>query len=82
VDDLPPRVELLEEVSIVEVVDSGFQGVPGLTAYELAVIHGYLGTETQWLASLQGNQNVLILQHNEVFDPSTPPDTAVFRYRS
>jgi len=35
---------------------SGEQGEPGLSAYEVAVTNGYLGTEAQWLASLVGPQ--------------------------
>jgi hypothetical protein len=33
---------------------AGTQGPIGLSAYQVAVNNGYLGTETQWLASLQG----------------------------
>lgn len=32
----------------------GVQGVAGKSAYELAILHGYVGTEAEWLASLQG----------------------------
>ncbi|MBR2140277.1 MAG: hypothetical protein IJ963_05390 [Phascolarctobacterium sp.] len=36
-------------------ISTGFvKGDPGLSAYEIAVIHGFRGTETEWLASLQG----------------------------
>lgn len=30
-------------------------GVKGMSAYELAVLNGYVGTEQEWLASLQGS---------------------------
>lgn len=30
--------------------------VNGLSAYEIAVKHGFIGTETDWLASLKGEQ--------------------------
>lgn len=30
--------------------------VVGLSAYEVAVKNGYTGTETEWLASLKGQQ--------------------------
>lgn len=30
------------------------QGEPGISAYEVAVENGFVGTETQWLASLVG----------------------------
>lgn len=33
---------------------SGEQGPDGKSAYELAVIHGYVGSESQWLESLKG----------------------------
>lgn len=75
-------VEIINlEQPIIEVTSAGLQGPAGATAYELAVAHGFVGSETDWLASLQGNKNLLILQPTETFDPSTPPDTAVFRYR-
>ncbi len=32
----------------------GTNGIDGLSAYELAVNQGFVGTETQWLASLKG----------------------------
>lgn len=31
-------------------------GTKGYSAYEIAVIHGFVGTEEEWLASLKGNQ--------------------------
>lgn len=36
--------------------EQGVQGNPGLTAYEVAVLNGYVGTEAEWLASLEGPQ--------------------------
>jgi len=30
------------------------QGIPGISAYEVALENGYVGTEAQWLASLVG----------------------------
>lgn len=36
-------------------ISTGFvKGDPGLSAYEIACLHGFRGTETEWLASLQG----------------------------
>lgn len=75
-------IEIIEETALIEIIDAGFQGPRGASSYEIAVALGFVGTEAQWLTSLQGNANVLILQPNEIFDPSTPPDTAVFRYRA
>lgn len=34
------------------------QGSPGKSAYELAVLAGFAGTEAEWLASLQGEPGV------------------------
>lgn len=34
----------------------GRQGVDGKSAYEIAVEHGYIGSEAEWLASLKGEQ--------------------------
>jgi hypothetical protein len=39
---------------IVTVNSPGTQGIPGKTAYEVAVEEGFVGTEAQWLASLVG----------------------------
>jgi len=35
---------------------NGTNGVNGQSAYQIAVANGYVGTESQWLASLQGPQ--------------------------
>ena len=40
--------------NIVEVISSGRQGIPGKSAYEIAVLNGFVGTEEEWLASLKG----------------------------
>lgn len=34
--------------------EPGTDGTDGKSAYEIAVDHGYSGTETEWLASLKG----------------------------
>lgn len=48
-----PTVEISEQpVTVVEVAT--VPGVRGLSAYEVAVANGFVGTETEWLASLQG----------------------------
>ena len=33
---------------------AGLPGPPGLSAYQLALVNGFVGTEAQWLASLSG----------------------------
>ena len=35
--------------------DPGDPGSDGLSVYQIAVLNGYIGTETQWLASLKGS---------------------------
>lgn len=49
--DLYPTVQAMEE-RIAEI--SGGTGEDGASAYEVAVADGFTGTETEWLASLQG----------------------------
>lgn len=34
----------------------GYNGTNGISAYEVAVVNGFTGTETEWLASLEGPQ--------------------------
>jgi hypothetical protein len=43
-----------EEVGTAPV--NGVDGNNGASAYELAVVGGYIGTVTQWIASIQGNK--------------------------
>lgn len=40
--------------NIVEVISSGKQGIPGKSAYQIAVLNGFEGTEKEWLSSLKG----------------------------
>ena len=35
---------------------TGEKGDPGASAYEIAVQNGFIGTETEWLASLKGEK--------------------------
>jgi hypothetical protein len=35
---------------------TGADGVDGLSAYQIAVNNGFVGTETEWLASLKGDK--------------------------
>ena len=41
--------------NVVEVISSGKQGIPGKSAYQIAVSNGFEGTEKEWLASLKGD---------------------------
>lgn len=38
------------------VIGYGVRGLPGKSAYEIAQVHGFEGTEDEWLASLKGEQ--------------------------
>lgn len=40
--------------NIIEVISTGKQGVPGKSAYQIAVLNGFEGTEKEWLSSLKG----------------------------
>lgn len=42
-----------------EIVVEVFDGKDGYSAYQLAVLNGFVGTETEWLASLQGSTTSL-----------------------
>jgi hypothetical protein len=48
----------------------GSPGSNGLSAYEVALEEGFVGTETEWLASLQGEQGVGTIVSTSA--PSTP----------
>ena len=47
---------LVKEINnkIVEVISKGKQGIPGKSAYIIAVENGFEGTEEEWLSSLKG----------------------------
>ena len=40
---------------IVEVISVGKQGIPGKSAYTIAIENGFKGTEKEWLSSLKGD---------------------------
>lgn len=42
--------------------DEGTQGPQGMSAYQVAVANGFVGTEVQWLASLIGQQGIQGIQ--------------------
>lgn len=48
--------------------DDGENGTSGLSAYELAVINGFTGNESQWILSLQGSQGPVGDQGNPGLD--------------
>ena len=39
---------------------AGPQGQAGLSAYQIAVNNGFVGSESQWIISLQGNSKLVI----------------------
>ena len=57
------RVVVSESTSTIRVTAASL-GVSGLSAYDIAVVNGFVGTQQQWLQSLQGqnstaNRNVI-----------------------
>lgn len=46
------NVEVTEIVTEIH-VEYADMGAPGLSAYQIAVIHGYTGTQAQWIAEFQ-----------------------------
>lgn len=48
----------------------GADGSDGLSAYEIAVEHGYEGTEAQWLASLKGETGAIGATGADGFSPT------------
>lgn len=49
-------VQEVRETMLLSHAEQGPRGAPGLSAYQLAVSEGYVGTMAEWLASLEGEQ--------------------------
>ena len=49
---IPPTPDLYTQ--LLKKIEEAGHGADGKSAYEIAVEHGYVGTETEWLASLKG----------------------------
>lgn len=49
---VPPTPDLYTQ--LLKRIEEAEKGIDGKSAYEIAVEHGYIGTEEQWLASLHG----------------------------
>lgn len=49
---IPPTPDLYAQ--LLKRIEDAEKGLDGKSAYELAVEHGYVGTEEEWLASLHG----------------------------
>ena len=60
----------------------GTQGDNGLSAYEIAVSNGFVGSEAAWLASLEGepgpagtNVTITTVNSQAAYDAATPTAT-------
>ena len=66
VDETTESVNIIvTEVSTpinLEVSEMGSQGMQGLSAYQIAVNNGFVGTQAQWLLSLQSGGQIKIYQ--------------------
>lgn len=49
-------VTVRPDIETITIETQGVQGVTGISAYQGAVLQGYVGTEAQWLASLKGDK--------------------------
>ncbi len=49
---IPPTLDLYTQ--LIKRIEDAEKGFDGKSAYEIAVEHGFVGTEEEWLASLQG----------------------------
>ena len=50
--NVPPTPDLYQQ--LLQKIQSASKGTDGKSAYEIAVEHGFVGTETDWLESLKG----------------------------
>lgn len=57
-----------------------FDGDPGASAYEIAVGHGYEGTEAEWLESLHGEDGVVLRGDGEQSTVENDDSTATGEY--
>jgi hypothetical protein len=58
----PPTVlvDVIEDVpEVIEVSISNLRGEAGLSAYQIAVNNGFLGTESEWNIALYGSKRIL-----------------------
>lgn len=53
---IPPTPDLYAQ--LLKKIEEAGHGADGKSAYEIAVEHGYVGTETEWLASLHGKDGI------------------------
>ncbi len=53
---IPPTPDLYAQ--LLKRIEDAEKGLDGKSAYEIAVEHGYVGTEEEWLASLHGKDGI------------------------
>ncbi len=53
---IPPTPDLYTQ--LLKRIEDAEHGLDGKSAYEIAVEHGYVGTEAEWLASLHGKDGI------------------------
>ena len=53
---IPPTPDLYSQ--LLKRIEDAEHGLDGKSAYEIAVEHGYVGTEEEWLASLHGKDGI------------------------
>lgn len=53
---IPPTPDLYTQ--LLKRIEDAEHGLDGKSAYEIAVEHGYIGTEEEWLASLNGKDGI------------------------
>ena len=53
---IPPTPDLYAQ--LLKKIEEAGKGADGKSAYEIAVEHGYVGTEEEWLASLHGKDGI------------------------
>lgn len=56
----PIEVKITDQGLPVKITAQGLPGKDGISAYDVAVINGFVGTEQEWLASLIGDYNLPI----------------------
>lgn len=53
---IPPTPDLYSQ--LLKRIEDAEHGLDGKSAYQIAVDHGYIGTEEEWLASLHGKDDI------------------------
>ena len=61
------RVIVSESISTIRVTVASL-GASGLSAYDIAVVNGFVGTQQQWLQSLQGQGSTAALTNKNVLN--------------